>query len=93
MTVRQQQQDDRLEKYMNVHVACMGETRNLNTISLGKPERKRKMLTAWEKKIKIILSLNFEKYNGNVEVDFPQFYAGQRPVAISSESGKDTVLH
>jgi hypothetical protein len=49
MTVKQQQ-DYWREKDMKVHVACMGETRNLNTISLGKPERKREMLTVWEKK-------------------------------------------
>jgi hypothetical protein len=49
MTVKQQQ-GDRREKEMNGHVACTGETRNLNTLSIGKPERKREILTAWEQK-------------------------------------------
>jgi hypothetical protein len=43
--------------------------------------------------MKIKLRLNFEKYDGSVEVDYSQFYTGQRPVALSLESGKGIVLH
>ena len=75
---------------MDVHVASTGEKRNMFTISTGKPERKRKNLTVWEQKMKIILKRNFEKYDRIVEVDYSQFYARQLPVVVSLESGEMT---